>query len=111
VKLDFIPRACPLCGGENFKVLVEATLDEGRLTASAFASRKLPEYMHSRMVEEPGYRQEFGPGISTSSGPANARGGGQRRHGLRGLRQIPPDLCERLEICLTDIFWVEARGD
>jgi SAM-dependent methyltransferase len=51
VKLDFIPRACPLCGGENAKVLVEATLDEGKLTASAFASRKLPEYMHSRMVE------------------------------------------------------------
>jgi hypothetical protein len=43
VKLDFIPRACPLCGGENAKVLVEATLDEGRLTASALASRKLPE--------------------------------------------------------------------
>ena len=51
MKLDFIPRACPLCGGENAKVLVEATLDEDRLTASAFASRKLPEYMHSRMVE------------------------------------------------------------
>ena len=31
--------------------MAEATLDEGRLTASAFASRKLPEYMHSRMVE------------------------------------------------------------
>lgn len=51
MKLDFIPRTCPLCGGENARVLVEATLDEGRLTASAFASRKLPEYMHSRMVE------------------------------------------------------------
>ena len=70
MKLDFIPRTCPLCGSENAKVLVEATLDEGRLTASAFASRKLPEYMHSRMVEEPGYRQEFGLGISASSGPA-----------------------------------------
>src|SRR5271156_5007148 len=51
MKLDFIPRTCPLCGGENATVLVEGTLDEGRLTASAFASRKLPEYMHSRMVE------------------------------------------------------------
>jgi hypothetical protein len=48
MKLDFIPRACPLCGGEDARVLVEATLE---LTASAFASRKLPEYMHSRMVE------------------------------------------------------------
>jgi SAM-dependent methyltransferase len=51
MKLDFIPRACPLCGGEDVRVMVEATLDEDRLTASAFASRKLPEYMHSRMVE------------------------------------------------------------
>jgi SAM-dependent methyltransferase len=51
MKLDFIPRACPLCGGEEASVMVEATLDEDRLTASAFASRKLPEYMHSRMVE------------------------------------------------------------
>jgi SAM-dependent methyltransferase len=51
MKLDFIPRTCPLCGGDDAKVLVEATLDEGKLTTSAFASRKLPEYMHSRMVE------------------------------------------------------------
>ena len=51
MKLDFIPRACPLCSGKDARVMVEATLDEGRLTASAFASRKLPEYMHSRMVE------------------------------------------------------------
>jgi len=51
MKLDFMPRACPLCGGDDATVWVEATLDESRLTASAFASRKLPEYMHSRMVE------------------------------------------------------------
>jgi SAM-dependent methyltransferase len=51
MKLEFIPRACPLCGGDDFQILAEATIDEGRLTDSAFASRKLPEYMHSRMVE------------------------------------------------------------
>ena len=51
MKLDFIPRPCPLCGGDDAKILVEATLDEGKLTTSAFASRKVPEYMHSRMVE------------------------------------------------------------
>ena len=51
MKLDFIPRVCPLCGGDNAKVIAEATLDDAKLTASAFASRKLPEYMHSRMVE------------------------------------------------------------
>jgi 2-polyprenyl-3-methyl-5-hydroxy-6-metoxy-1,4-benzoquinol methylase len=51
MKLDFIPRVCPLCGRDDAKTLVEATLDESKLTASAFASRKVPEYMHSRMVE------------------------------------------------------------
>jgi SAM-dependent methyltransferase len=51
MRLEFVPRSCPLCGGEDARVIVEATLDEGRLSASAFASRKLPEYMHSRMVE------------------------------------------------------------
>jgi 2-polyprenyl-3-methyl-5-hydroxy-6-metoxy-1,4-benzoquinol methylase len=51
MKLDFIPRVCPLCGGDDAKTLVEAALDETKLTASAFASRKVPEYMHSRMVE------------------------------------------------------------
>jgi SAM-dependent methyltransferase len=51
MKLDFVPRACPLCGGDDATVVVEATLDEGRLTGSAFASRKIPEFMHSRMVE------------------------------------------------------------
>jgi SAM-dependent methyltransferase len=51
MKLDFVPRVCPLCGGEDARVLVEGTIDESKLTASAFASRKVPEYMHSRMVE------------------------------------------------------------
>jgi SAM-dependent methyltransferase len=51
MKLDFIPRACPLCGGDDANVMAESTIDERKLTVSAFASRKLPEYMHSRMVE------------------------------------------------------------
>jgi len=32
MKLDFVPRACPLCGGEDARVMVEATLDETKLT-------------------------------------------------------------------------------
>jgi hypothetical protein len=51
MKLEFIPRRCPLCGGDDFQVLAEATIDEGKMTVSAFVSRKLPEYMHSRMVD------------------------------------------------------------
>ena len=51
MKLEFIPRTCPLCGDNDAIVMAEATIDDRKLTASAFASRKLPEYMHSRMVE------------------------------------------------------------
>jgi hypothetical protein len=51
MKLNFVPRTCPLCGADDAQVLVESTIDEGKLTASAFASRKVPEYMHSRIVE------------------------------------------------------------
>jgi SAM-dependent methyltransferase len=51
MKLDLLPRFCPLCGSADAKVFAEATLDETKLSSSAFASRKLPEYMHSRMVE------------------------------------------------------------
>ncbi len=51
MKLNFTPRACPLCGSENVKVFAEASIDPEKLTNSAFASRKLPEYMHCRMVE------------------------------------------------------------
>jgi SAM-dependent methyltransferase len=51
MKLDFTPRQCPLCGCDDATVVAESTIDERKLTVSAFASRKLPEYMHSRMVE------------------------------------------------------------
>jgi hypothetical protein len=71
MKLDSIPRTCPLCGGEDATVMVEATLDDDRLTASAFASRKLPEYMHSRMVECKGRDALCQPGVA-AGGSAEA---------------------------------------
>ena len=51
MKLEFVPRSCPLCGSTDFTVFAESNVDERKLTTSAFASRKLPEYMHARMVE------------------------------------------------------------
>ena len=51
MNLTLFPRNCPLCGGNGFKVFAESTIDERKLTSSSFASRKLPEYMHPRMVE------------------------------------------------------------
>jgi SAM-dependent methyltransferase len=51
LNLTLFPRNCPLCGGNSFKVFAESTIDERKLSSSTFASRKLPEYMHPRMVD------------------------------------------------------------
>lgn len=50
--LAWVTRACPLCGSnEQDRVFAESNIDLNRLTEYAFASRKLPEYMHPRLVE------------------------------------------------------------
>lgn len=45
-------RACPLCGSgaERATSFLSDTRDESRLSASSFASRKVPEYMSHAMV-------------------------------------------------------------
>ncbi|MGI8426483.1 MAG: class I SAM-dependent methyltransferase [Actinomycetota bacterium] len=44
-------RPCPLCGSEDDSaVLADQMLDTDRLDQFAFSSRKLPEYMHYRLV-------------------------------------------------------------
>ena len=46
-----IDRSCPLCGDNHSSSLfAEARLDPARLGEFAYASRKLPEYMHHRLV-------------------------------------------------------------
>jgi SAM-dependent methyltransferase len=47
-----IDRVCPVCGtGEFAKVFAESTVDAGKLNEFAFASRKVPEYMHHRLMQ------------------------------------------------------------
>lgn len=44
-------RVCPVCGASGpARVAREARLDESRLDASSFSSRKLPEFMHFRLL-------------------------------------------------------------
>lgn len=44
-------RDCPLCGcPDDLWVYAEAAIDPEKLDGFAFASRKLPEYMHHRLV-------------------------------------------------------------
>jgi SAM-dependent methyltransferase len=50
-QLELIDRACPVCGSQDRShVLAEANFDPARLGRFSFASRKLPEYMHYRLV-------------------------------------------------------------
>jgi SAM-dependent methyltransferase len=47
-------RNCPVCGsGDSSDVAWPARIDEQKLGDFAFASRKLPEYMHMRLVKCP----------------------------------------------------------
>lgn len=45
------PRCCPMCASsDHSRVVAEANIDPEKLDAYAFASRKLPENMHHRLV-------------------------------------------------------------
>lgn len=47
-----VERTCPVCNtGDHSRLFAEANLDASRLDDFAFASRKLPEYMHLRLLE------------------------------------------------------------
>ena len=52
MKLTLTSRNCPVCDSSDRSVLFsEANFDLSRLDDFAFASRKLPEYMHWRLLE------------------------------------------------------------
>lgn len=52
--MELIPRTCPLCNSSDTeKIFAEAHFALDRLDQFAFASRKMPEYMHYRLVDCP----------------------------------------------------------
>jgi SAM-dependent methyltransferase len=51
---DLVERPCPVCGSnDQSHVLAQENLNPSRLDRFSFGSRKLPEYMHYRLVECP----------------------------------------------------------
>jgi SAM-dependent methyltransferase len=49
--MEMIVRACPVCGTTSqSRVFAPANIDMDKLDSYAFASRKLPEYMHHRLL-------------------------------------------------------------
>lgn len=52
--MQMVSRACPLCSStDDSRTFADADFDMEKLDAYAFASRKLPEYMHYRLIECP----------------------------------------------------------
>jgi SAM-dependent methyltransferase len=52
MRIEWVERQCPLCGSaENSTVFAESNFDAGKMDEYAFASRKLPEYMHARLMQ------------------------------------------------------------
>jgi SAM-dependent methyltransferase len=52
-RFDLVSRPCPVCGETESRPFAEANVDAAALGAFAFASRKLPEYMHFALVTCP----------------------------------------------------------
>ena len=51
-QLEMVNRSCPVCGSSDDSIpFAESNVDLSRLDAFAFASRKMPEYMHWRLLE------------------------------------------------------------
>ncbi len=52
--LEMLKRCCPVCGStDDTKIYAEADFDPEKWDSFAFASRKLPEYMHYRLITCP----------------------------------------------------------
>jgi SAM-dependent methyltransferase len=49
-QFELVPRNCPGCGADDGRHFANANIDPRALDAFAFASRKLPEYMHHALV-------------------------------------------------------------
>lgn len=45
------PRNCPVCGSDDSLIVYPSRIDEQKLDDFAFASRKLPEFMHLRLLK------------------------------------------------------------
>jgi SAM-dependent methyltransferase len=49
--MEFVARPCPICKRVDQQNLVrESNIDLSRITPASFSSRKLPEYMHCRLM-------------------------------------------------------------
>jgi SAM-dependent methyltransferase len=68
-----VTRPCPVCGsGDESRVFAEARYDLAKLDRHAFASRKVPEYMHYRLVLCPTCDLVYASPVPSAEGLARA---------------------------------------
>ena len=71
--MRLVSRACPLCGStDESRTFADANFDFAKLDAFAFASRKVPEYMHYRLIECPTCDVLYASPVPTIEGLAEA---------------------------------------
>jgi SAM-dependent methyltransferase len=98
-----ISRRCPVCDSNDAtRVFAESNVDVARLDAFAFASRKVPEYMHHRLIECPGCDLLYASPVPSRETLAQAYkaaafdSGAEARYAARTYGRLLPDLCREL---------------
>src|SRR5258706_7458966 len=100
---ELIRRACPVCGSaDDSHVFAESNVDPTKLDAFAFASRKLPEYMHHRLIECPVcdllYASPAPPATSLAEAYEEAEydSAAESGYASRTYARFLPDICRRI---------------
>jgi SAM-dependent methyltransferase len=103
--MKMITRHCPVCGSDDqSRVYAESNFDAARLDAFAFASRKIPEYMHHRFLACPcdllyaspvPTPQDIGTAYEEAAFDSGAEAHYAGRTYARLLRSICPELPDR----------------
>ena len=115
-------RPCPLCGStDRSRVFATSNVDLAALDDFAFASRKLPEYMHPRLIECGGCGILYGSPVlsqdtlETAYECADFDSGGEARYAsityaahARRIAPRLPDLRGALDIGTGDGAFLEA---
>ena len=98
-----ISRRCPICSSDDAsRVFAESNVDASKLDAFAFASRKVPEYMHHRLIECPMCDLLYASPLPERAELAKAYqeaafdSGVEAHYASRTYGRFLPAICERL---------------